>query len=129
MRTVANAGGIVSAGSDWFVSSLNPLLAIQVAVTRFSPLAVDSVAPENRTAWIPEEVLDLNTVLQAYTRNAAYAMWQDSLTGHIRENRQADLIVFDRNFFDGSMYDIAKSKVLLTLKDGREVWRDPSFTS
>lgn len=112
------SGAVVAAGSDWTVSSLNPLDAIQVALTRR-----DVDAPPG-PAWIPEERAGLAEMLAAYTIAGAYATRLERETGSIAVGKVADLIVLDRNLFDLPPTEIHRVRVLLTLLEGRAVWRD-----
>jgi predicted amidohydrolase YtcJ len=98
---------------------MNPLDAIQVAVTRRGLEA--GAGP----AWIPDEVIDLQTVLEAYTINGAYLAQQENITGSLEVGKAADLIVLDQNLFEIPKSDIHKTKVMLTLLEGKEVFRDP----
>lgn len=119
--SVAKTGAVIVGGSDWSVSSANPLEAIQVAVTR---RALDAGPGP---AWIPEEVVDLPTMLAAYTRNGAWLSHEEAARGTIAAGKLADLIVLDRDLFKIPPAEIHKARVLLTLFEGREVFRDPSF--
>jgi predicted amidohydrolase YtcJ len=119
--SVVRAGGIVAGGSDWSVSTINPLPAIEVAITRRSPDA------EAGPAWLPDERTDLPTMLAAYTIGSAWASFRERETGSIEAGKRADLVVLDRNLFDVPVAEISDAKVLLTLFGGDEVYRDPSF--
>jgi predicted amidohydrolase YtcJ len=121
IASVAKTGAVVVCGSDWSVSSMNPLEAIQVAVTRRDPSLASG------PAWIPEEVVDLQTMLAGYTINGAYVMFQERETGSVEVGKAADLVVLDRNLFETPPAEIRQAKVLLTLLEGREVYRDPGF--
>ena len=121
IRSVAQSGAVIAGGSDWSVSSMNPLDAIQVAVTRRDLLAGPG------PAWIPEETVDLPLMIAAYTINGAYVNFQESETGSIEIGKAADLIVLERNLFDVPAHEIHRVKVLATLLDGKEVFRDPDF--
>jgi hypothetical protein len=121
IASVMNSGAIVVGGSDWSVSSLNPLDAIQVAVTRRLP---DSAAGP---AWIPQEVVDLPRMLALYTINAAVASRTERETGSLEVGKAADLIVIDRNLFAVPLTEIHKARVVLTLVEGKVVWGDSSF--
>ncbi len=119
--SVARTGARIAGGSDWSVSSMNPLLAIQVALTRRGP---DDPPGE---AWIPEERVDLATMLRAYTVNGAWLSHDERTRGSLEAGRAADLIVLDRDLFRIPASEIGRAKVLLTLLDGREVFRDPAL--
>ena len=119
--SLAKAGARLSAGSDWSVSSMNPLEAIQVAITRRAP---DSMAGP---AWIPEETVDLRTMLAAYTMGGAYAAGEESSNGSLEVGKAADLLVLDRNLYRIPATEIHSARVLLTILDGREMFRDPAL--
>jgi len=61
------AGARLGAGSDWPVSSPNPLWGIHVAVNRAVPV---DAGPVER-AFLPEQSLDLSTALTAYTAGSS----------------------------------------------------------
>lgn len=117
LQSFFNAGAVVSAGSDWPISSLNPFEAIQVGLTR-QPI-VDPSAP----AWIPEERATLPEMLAAYTINGAYANHLEKSTGSLEPGKAADLIILDRNLFATPVHEIVKTRVLRTFLDGKEVYR------
>ncbi|HJS74526.1 MAG TPA: amidohydrolase, partial [Vicinamibacteria bacterium] len=119
--SLAKSGAILAAGSDWSVSSMNPLDGIQVAVTRR-----DISAPEG-PAWIPEELVDIDTILAAYTRGGAYLQHQENETGSLEVGKSADLLVLEENLFEIPKTEIHGVKVLLTLLEGKEIFRDPAF--
>jgi hypothetical protein len=119
--SVAGTGAVIAGGSDWSVSSMNPLEAIQVALTRRGP---DDPPGD---AWIPEEKVDLETMLRAYTINGAWLSHDEKIRGSLEPGKAADLIVLGRDLFKIPASEIGRVKVLLTLLDGREDFRDPSF--
>lgn len=121
--SVVKTGAIVVGGSDWSVTSMNPLDAIQVALTR---RALDDVTGKS---WIPEERVDLQTMIAAYTINGAYLSHQEKENGSIEVGKLADLVVLDQNLFVVPAQSIHNVKVLLTLIDGKEVFRDASFAA
>jgi predicted amidohydrolase YtcJ len=121
IASVAATGAVVVGGSDWSVSSMNPLEAIQVALTRRGP-----DAPPGEP-WIPEERVDLETMLRAYTANGAWLAREERTRGSLEPGKAADLVVLDRDLFTVPPSEIARVRVLLTLLDGREVFREASF--
>ncbi len=114
--SLVRSGAMVVGGSDWSVSSLNPLVAIQVAVTRRDP--EDSAG----AAWLPEELIDLPTALAAYTINGADLGHQEEITGSIETGKAADLVVLDRNLFEIPSTEIHQVKVRMTLLEGKIVF-------
>ena len=116
--SVVRSGGLYAGGSDWSVSSLNPLDAIQVAVTRRGP---DAPAGP---AWLPDELIDLPTAIIAYTTNGAFLSFEEKMRGTIETGKAADLIVLDRNLFKIPAQKIHEAKVVLTLLEGKVVYSD-----
>ncbi len=121
IESMLNSGAVVVGGSDWTVSSLNPLDAIQVAVTR------RSVEQPNGPAFIPEERADLPRMIAAYTINAAYAHRTERETGSLELGKLGDIVVLDKNLFEVPVTQIHSIKVLRTYVEGREVYRDSSL--
>jgi len=106
------AGARIVAGSDWSVSSANPLLAIETGVRRQDPLGeIEGVLNAN-------EAVPLETMLAAYTINGAFLMHQENDTGSISVGKAADLVVLDRDLFAIPAEDISEAKVVATYLDG-----------
>jgi predicted amidohydrolase YtcJ len=103
-------------GSDWSVTSMNPLAAIQVAVTRRGPGA------DTGPAWLPDEVVTLEAMLAAYTINGARVQLQEDEVGSITVGKAADLIVLDRDLRSIPAEDIGSAKVLYTFIEGIQVY-------
>lgn len=119
---VEAAGGTIVGGSDWGVSSLNPLEAIEVGVTRCDPAATIACIP-----WLPKERVSLETMIAAYTIVGARLAFDEKITGSITVGKAADLIVLDHDLFAIPPEQISKTHVLLTLLDGKDVYRDASI--
>ena len=117
IASVVRSGAVVSGGSDWSVSSLNPLDAIETGITHRSP-GDDSGQP-----WNPAELVDLATMLAMYTINAAYAHHLERETGSIEVGKLADLIVLDRNLFEIPVAEIHSVRVLRTLLEGKTIFQ------
>ena len=103
-------------GSDWYVTSANPLLAIEVAVTRLEP---DGNTSE---PLLPAEAIDLATAIRAATLGSTYGNFLNEDTGSIEAGKLADLIVIDRNLFDIPASEISEACVILTLFGGEAVF-------
>jgi hypothetical protein len=110
------AGATLAAGSDWPVSSANPLEGIHVAVNRVPPNAGPD-AP----VFLHEQRLDLTTALAAYTAGSAYVNHQDD-TGTVRKGALADLVVLDRDPFAAPADAIADTRVAQTHVGGTRVY-------
>jgi hypothetical protein len=115
IASLLKSGAVLAFGSDWSVSSANPLEEIEVAVTRLGWKG------QTKEPFIPEERIDLRDALAAFTIGAAYVNHQDDRTGSLEAGKLADLIVLDRNLFAIDPRDISEAKVLLTLLGGKPV--------
>ncbi|MFI5183005.1 MAG: amidohydrolase [Vicinamibacteria bacterium] len=119
--SVARSGAVLAFGSDWSVSSPNPLEAIEVALTR------QAISEPKRPAMLPEEAIDLPTALAAYTIGSAYAMGDEAETGSLEVGKAADLVVLSANLFAIPPGRIHEQRVLLTLFAGQPVYRSPDL--
>ncbi len=118
IASVYRSGAVVAFGSDWSVSSANPLEEIEVAVTRMGPFG------ETNTPFLPSERIDLPEALAAFTINAAYVNRHETDTGSIEVGKLADLVVLDRNLFAIPQTEISDAHVLVTLFEGKPVHGD-----
>jgi predicted amidohydrolase YtcJ len=107
------AGVTLAAGSDWPVSSADPLQGIHVAVNRVAP---GSDAP----VFYPEQRLDLASALAAYTSGTAYVNHLDD-TGTIALGNLADLVVLDRDPFERPAEEVCATRVEQTFVGGKRV--------
>ena len=115
--SVFRANGLIVGGSDWAVSTMNPLVAIETAVRRQDP--------DDRVSGFlnKNESIDLTEILKAYTINAAYLMHREEYTGSIEVGKAADLIILERNLYNIPVDEISEVKVLQTLLEGKTVFR------
>ena len=116
-RDLLAAGARLAAGSDWAVSSANPLRAAHVAVNRTLPATPDA------EPLLPGQRLELGEALAAYTLGSAYVNHLDDVTGSIEPGKLADLVVLDRDPFGAPAADIASIAVAQTFVSGEAVFR------
>jgi predicted amidohydrolase YtcJ len=115
------SGARLAAGSDWAVSSANPLRAIHVAVNRTLPGATGAEAEP----LLPGQSLGLAEALAAYTIGSAYVNHLDDQAGAIEVGMLADLVVLDRDPFRGPPDEIASAVVEFTYVAGEQVYAAP----
>jgi predicted amidohydrolase YtcJ len=108
------SGARLAAGSDWPVSSPDPLQGVHVAVNRVEPGGTEPV-------FLPGERLSLAEALTAYTAGSAYVNHLDD-TGRVAAGALADLVVLDRDPFAGPAQEIAQARVALTFVGGERVY-------
>lgn len=116
------AGTHLASGSDWSVSSPDPMAAIHVAVNR---MAAPGHEEGDYEAFLPEQSLDLLTAMTAYTAGSAYANHLDQ-TGTIEVGKLADLVVLDRNPFDAPPAEIGLTRTMQTFVEGECVFSAPA---
>lgn len=111
---LVRAGATLAAGSDWPVSSPAPLEGLHVAVNRREPEATDE------RVFLPEQRIDLQTALAAYTAGSAHVNGLDD-AGSLRAGNLADLVVLDRDILTSPPEEIARARVERTYVGGRLV--------
>jgi predicted amidohydrolase YtcJ len=66
-----------------------------------------------------DEVITLDEALKANTMGAAYQLRLDHDIGSIEVGKLADLVALERNLFEVAPQDIHKTRVLMTVMNGR----------
>jgi hypothetical protein len=127
--SLVRSGARLAFGSDWSVSSPNPMWEMAIAVHRKEPRRYADMVGERATkeTFLPDERIDLATAIHAFTMGSAYVNHLDEVTGSIEVGKEADLVVVDRNLFDLSLDELADARVQLTMVAGAPVFVDPSF--
>ena len=109
-------GARLAAGSDWPVSSPDPLSAIAIGVTRTQP------GTDAGPLGGAHQCLDLATALAAYTSGSAYVNHRDHDTGWIREGYLANLVVIEPNPFEVPGAELHLARVRETWVEGVRVF-------
>ena len=104
LKSLHQANARITLSSDWDVSSLNPFVGLQNAVTR-----------------TPQE-LSLENAIKAYTINAAYVMRQEHTVGTLEVGKEADFIVLSQNVFDIPSNQINQTQVIKTYLKGELIF-------
>jgi predicted amidohydrolase YtcJ len=110
IASIAAGGARITAGSDWSSTTMSPLEQIQAAIQR------------------RQQRMTLARMLAAFTKVAAWAAREDAVDGTLEAGKAADVIVLSRNLFKTRPSRYATVRVLLTLLDGKPVYRDPSLS-
>jgi predicted amidohydrolase YtcJ len=124
---LVRGGARLACGSDWPVSSPDPLWGMHVAVNRQAPAGYADARASDREPFLPDQAIDLATAISGYTLGAAYVNHLDAETGSIEVGKLADLVVLDRNPFEHPAGEIAEARALLTLVEGRKVHEAPGL--
>ncbi|WP_299156297.1 amidohydrolase [uncultured Tenacibaculum sp.] len=105
IKSLKEAEARLTLSSDWNVSSLNPFVGLQNAITR---------VPQNIT---------LEEAIKAYTINGAYVMRQEDKVGSLQVGKLADFVVLDKDIFTIPPTQIKQTKVILTIFNGKEIYK------
>jgi predicted amidohydrolase YtcJ len=119
--SLSRSGAQLCFGSDWPVSSPDPLWEIHTAVNRTVPPGYPYGGAGSDVPFLPSERIDLTTALAAFTIGSAYVNHRERETGSIEAGKLADLVVLDRNLFTLPTSEIALAQVDLTIIDGAVV--------
>jgi hypothetical protein len=122
-RSLLASGATLAMGSDWSVSTANPLAEMEVAVNRIADVSRDEHPP----AFLPEQRIDLMDALAAFTSGTAWVNHLEHDVGSLEAGKAADLVVLDRDLFDRSAGAIGEARVLGTFIDGQTVFEDPAL--
>jgi predicted amidohydrolase YtcJ len=112
---LARSGATLAMGSDWAVTTANPLEQIEVAVTRTDP------GDRSGSPFCPEQALELATALRAFTAGSAFVNHDDA-GGSIDVGKRADFAVIDRNLFDPESGPIGDAEIAYTVLAGQVVY-------
>ena len=117
-RSLRDAGAELAFSSDWNVAEMDPLIGIYTALTRADL--------DGGGAWVPEETVDLDTALRAYTYGGARTVFAEGTRGVLREGAVADLALLSEDPFTFAAVDprrLLDTRVELTVVDGVIVHR------
>ena len=114
--SLAEAGATLAFGSDWAVAPASPLYGIYAATTR------RTLDGQNPDGWVPHQKITTEQALNAYTKNAAYASFEEDVKGTLEVNKYADFVVLSENLLKTEPVDILDIKVLQTYVGGRKVY-------
>ena len=123
-KTLHDAGVMLSFGSDWPGTNASwytadPWKGIYAAVTR------QTLDGQPAAGWFPQERIDLDLALRAYTVHNAWVAAEEKIKGIIRAGFLADLVISDRDPFSIPASQLKDVRALITIVGGRIVHRAP----
>jgi predicted amidohydrolase YtcJ len=110
-RDIKNAGATLAFGSDWTVAPYNPMLGLYAALIR------QPYAPGH-----PDQRLELEELLIGYTRDAAYAEFQEHQKGQLKAGYLADIVLLSEDIFQTPAEKLKDVTPLFTMMDGKMVY-------
>jgi predicted amidohydrolase YtcJ len=114
------AGAPMCAGSDWSVSSPDPLAGAHVAVNRSMPDELGGPAPE---PFLADQALSLEAIFAAYTSGSARVNGLEQVTGAITEGLDADFAIVDADLAHGDPGEICRASVVQTWVRGEVAYQ------
>ena len=121
--SIAKQKGALAFGSDWPVVAIDPLLGLHVAVNRAT------LEGEPEGGWIPSERLTLEQAVDAYTRGAAWASFDEHRKGSIARDMLADIVVLTKDIFSLPTRRLGEAEVAATIFDGKVVYQRSTETN
>jgi predicted amidohydrolase YtcJ len=112
---LARTGATLAGGSDWPVSTPNPLLEMEVAITRVDPGERDA------EPFLPDQRLTIAQAFAAFTMGSAIVNHDEAAAGSIEVGKRADLAVLDRDVFAADAGPLGDARVVMTVAAGRVV--------
>jgi predicted amidohydrolase YtcJ len=116
-RSLLDAGASLAFGSDWTVAPMDVRQGLYAAVTRRT---LDGANP---VGWVPEEKIELEEALRAYTVGSAKAGFMEEKVGTLEEGKFADMAVLSNDLFEMDPVDIPRVHVDLTIVEGEVVYQ------
>ncbi|MGH7705417.1 MAG: amidohydrolase [Candidatus Dormibacteria bacterium] len=120
-RSLLDRGATLAAGSDWPVSTADPLQEIAVAVRRVTPALARGGAPA-LAPFLPEQRISLQEAFDAFTRGSAFVSQLEREGGCLAPGRWADLVVLAEDPFRLEPDQLPAARVELTMVGGTIVY-------
>lgn len=115
-KSLLDNNAILTFGSDWAVAPASPIMGIYAAVSR------QTLDGKNLSGWVPEQKITVEQALLAYTKNAAYASFEENIKGTLEVGKLADFVVLSDDLFKVKTKKIKEVKVLQTYVGGELVF-------
>jgi hypothetical protein len=115
--------GLVAGGSSTHVSGLDPLTAVNPWSPWLGIWTAVTRQTEQGVVTHPEQRLTRQQAIRLYTMNNARLYFEEKQKGSLEPGKLADLIMIDNDLLTCPVDDIYKTKVMLTMVDGKVVWQ------
>lgn len=115
-KTFLNLSVPLPFGSDFPVEKVDPLLGFYAAITRQNSLG------QPAGGWFPEQRVNQNEALYAFTKTAAWVSFQEEIMGELSEGKFGDFVVLDRNIMEVEPQEVLESHVTFTFVGGTCVY-------
>ena len=123
--SLARRGTRIAFGSDWPVSTPDPLQEMHVAVNRvLSGRQGKPGTPECEQPFLPDQAITLDTAIGAFTSGVAYVNHAEDVAGRLLPGMRADVAVLDQDLYSIPASGIGGTSVVMTIANGKVVFGD-----
>jgi predicted amidohydrolase YtcJ len=120
---LARRGTRLAFGSDWPVSSGDPLQEMHVAVNRVLSRTLGRAGtPECEEPFLPGQAVTVEDAILAFTEGVAYVNHEEAVTGRLLPGMRADIVVLDQDLYSIPPADIGNTSTILTVANGQVVY-------
>jgi predicted amidohydrolase YtcJ len=123
IAALARLGTRIAFGSDWPVSSADPLQEIHVAVNRVLSGRLGARGePECENPFQPDQAITLDAAIDAFTSGVAWVNHEEDVAGLLLPGMRADIAVLDQDLYRIPARDIGGTSVVMTVAGGQVVF-------
>jgi predicted amidohydrolase YtcJ len=113
----------VAFGSDWPISSADPLQEMHVAVNRVKSQRLGRAGePECEHPFLPAQAITVNDAIGAFTSGVDWVNHEDHAAGTLLPGLRADVAVLDQDLYAIPAGDIGDTSVVMTVASGEVVF-------
>jgi len=123
VKSLINSGIKVVFGSDNPVADFNPFKGMQAAISRRYNLDI------NEKSWYPEQNISIHEAVKAYTKDAAFASYEESIKGTLEPGKLADFVVLSEDILNSKNPEktLRNVDVVATVLDGKIVYQNEKY--
>jgi predicted amidohydrolase YtcJ len=118
-----DAGAVQVFGSDYPVFTMEVMRGVHAAVTREMPDGTPA------GGWYPEARISVAAAVQHFTKDAAFASFDEGDKGTLEVGKLADFAVLSDDIFSIPHARLHTVTIVLTVMGGQRTFRDPVFTA
>ena len=113
-RKLIDSGATICNGTDSPVEDVDPIANFYASGTRKLP---------DGTTFYPSQAMTRREALESYTKNGAYASFQEDQIGTLEEGKLADITVLSENLLSVPDEQIKNTEVLYTIVGGKILYQ------
>jgi len=121
-REIEKSGIRAGAGSDHMVK-LDPMKSCNPYHPFVAMYNMVTCKARDGKAYNAEQKISRQKALEYYTRDAAWTIFDENLTGSLEVGKRADFVVLDRDYFTCPENEIKDIKPVMTVMNGKVVYK------